>query len=55
MYRNVVSGIILHRTDVSINGIHDSRRSKDKIKQLTVERILRIMQSQFRVFVTTWK
>jgi len=35
MYRNMMSGIILHHTDDSINSIHDFRKSKDKIKQFT--------------------
>jgi hypothetical protein len=37
MYRNMVKGIILHHTDVNSNSIHDFRRGKDKIKQLTVK------------------
>lgn len=37
MYRSMVSGIILHHTDVSSNSIHDFHKSKYKIKQLTVK------------------
>ena len=33
----MVNGSILHHADVSIKSIHDFRKSKDKIKQLTVK------------------